>query len=998
MGRGSPFSACRPRPPHVAPDCGSSMQTVNHVPMTPHLHRSSPIPSLPRVRRAGLSLFALAALAAGAGRMEAQESAPPTGDEVVELDTFVVTGLRSSAVKALEIKRNSPQIMEAIVAEDIGKFPDHNAVESLQRLPGVQVTDYGAGNITSVTIRGLPDVTTTLHGRNIFTASGLTLSLQDVPTSLVKQIDVMKTRSASHIESGMAGVIDIQPFRPFDFSGQKFALSAKSTYQEQREAYDPNVSAFASNIWKVGSDGKFGALINVSYLTTTYRDQSATPGAQVPFGKGTQAESGHPWPEPYARMFPDVVPWEAGLENGLPTAPGSKVSGVEYVLGRDAIFFNETKGKTKRPAANISLQYAPNKDSEYTFEAFYTGYRNKNFSNLLFSFVDWWVDWTPATLNVELYPNTNIIKSREYIGAVYSFTSGDYVTAQTDSFQYALNGKWNISPDFRLTSEAVYQTSQFHRTNYFSRAYRNVRNDVTVDFNADDGLPAFRYLDIAGTTGVDESDVSNPATWSVQDDGAVPEVWHQGFKNEGSAGTVTTDGVLDVDWGWIKRLKFGVRLDDRDASEASRFAEGDRLPGNGGPIPLASLATQFPGIVSVNSGFFDGRAEIPATWASIDGEYAYANRADLASLYTWRTGPNLNSPLRKTFDVNERTTAFYLQVDRMETEIANHRLTGQFGARFVSIKNEWEFTNPAMATANTLSGDTKVTKLLPSAAFTLDISDNFIARLAYGETIRRPNFGDLNPLTTYSRDVSNIGYGTASAGNPNLKETTSRSYDLTFEYYFDEATSAHLALFKRDIEGLVVSTRRRVTYTDNIGPYDYILSEPTNASNGELEGFEIGGDYFPKNLPGIFQGFGIQGSYTHLKSSQDTPLFDAAGVQTGVRTTDFFLVSDHSFSATLAYERSRFSGRVSYTWRSDFHHRNEAALFANPLSIWNAAERSVTAQLSYRFADNFVVTLEGTNLTDDTQHSYYGEHGRTTNNFGNWVVGRTISLGARYSF
>ncbi len=967
--------------------------------MTPHL------PSLPRRfssdrKSAAFSLVVSLLVSVGANGVHAQDAAAPvaTDDQVVQLETFEVTGLRASAIKALEIKRHSPQIMEAIVAEDIGKFPDNNAVESLQRLPGVQVTDYGAGNIASVTIRGLPDVTTTLHGRNIFTASGLALSLQDVPTSLVKQIDVMKTRSASHIETGMAGVIDIQPFRPFDFAGEKFAISAKTTYQEQREKFDPNVSALASKIWKVGTKGKFGALVNVSYLTTTYRDQSATPGAQVPFGKGTQAESGHPWPEPYARMFPDVVPWEAGLENGLPTAPGSKVSGVEYVLSRDAIFFNETKGQTKRPAANLSLQYAPNRDSEYTFEAFYTGYRNKNFSNLLFSFVDWWVDWTPETLNVELYPNTNIVKSRDYIGAVYSFTSGDYVTAQTDSFQYALNGKWNIGPDLRLTSEAVYQTSQFHRTNYFSRAYRNVRNDVTVDFNAGDGLPMFRYLDIPGSAAVDESDVADPATWSVQDDGAVPEVWHQGFKNKGSAGTFTTDGVLNVDWGWIKRLKFGVRLDDRDASEASRFAEADRLGANGGPISLAALATQFPGIVSVNSGFFDGRADIPTSWASIDGEYAYANREKLAPLYTWRSGPNLNSPLRKTFDVNEVTSAVYVQVDRLETEIANRRLTGQFGARFVSIKNEWDFTNPAMATGNTRSGETTVDKLLPSAAFTYELTDKLVARLAYGETIRRPNFGDLNPLTTYNRDVSNIGYGTASAGNPNLEATTSRNYDLTFEYYVDEATSFHLALFKRDIEGLVVSTRRRVTYTDNIGPYDYILSEPTNASNGELEGFEIGGEYFPKNLPGIFQGFGIQGSYTNLKSSQDTPLFDAAGVQTGVRTTDFFLVSDHSFSATLAYERSKFSGRVSYTWRSDFHHHNEAALFANPLAVYNASERSMTAQLSYRVRDDFIITLEGTNLTDDTQHSYYGEHGRTVHNFGNWIVGRTISLGARYSF
>jgi TonB-dependent receptor len=969
--------------------------------MTPNLPSQSPGFSAPTRKTSRASLGVLLALASGVSTGLAQTpststASPVPAEETIQLETFVVSGIRSSAIKAIEAKRNNPQFTDSIVAEDIGKFPDNNVVESLQRMSGVQVTDYGAGNITSVTIRGLPDVTTTLNGRNIFTASGLTLSLQDVPASLVRQIDVMKTRSASHIESGMAGVIDIQTFRPFDFRGHKFAVAAKTTYQEQRDRFDPNVSALASNVWKLDSGGKFGALVNVSYMTTTYRDQSATPGAMVPFANGAQPPPA--WPEPYARIFPDVIPWTAGLLNGLPTAPGSKLdnTNVEYVLGRDAIFFNETKGQTKRPAANISLQYAPSADAEYTFELFYTGYRNKNFSNLLFSFVDWWGSPTAETLDVSLYPGTNIIKRRGYIGSVYSFTSGDYVTAHTDSLQYSLGGKWNISQDFTLKSEAVFQDSQYHRTNYFSRAYRNVTNNVSVDFNAGGGVPSFQYMDLASTAGVNESNVADPGTWNVQDDGAVPEVWDQGFKNKGSASTFTTDGTLNVDWGFIRKLKFGVRVDDRKASEASRFAEGDRLNPTPGPISLSALNEQFPGIVNVNSGFFDGRADIPTSWASINGKYAYEHREDLRSVYTWRPTSYWN--LKETFGIDELTTALYAQVDRFQTEIGGHKLTGQFGARFVSIKTDWDFTNPALLANNKESGDSSVSKVLPSAAFNFEISRNLIARLGYGETIRRPGFGDLNPLTTYNRDVSNIGYGTATAGNPDLEATTSKSFDLALEYYFDEATAAHVAVFKRKIDGLVVTTRRRVNYTDTIGPYDYILSEPTNASNGDLQGIEIGGDYFPKSLPGFLQGLGVSGSFTHLKSSQDVPLFNDAGVQTGTRTNDFFLVSDNSYSVTLAYERSKLSARASYAWRSAFLHHNEAALFANPLGVYNAAERSLTAQISYKLTDDLVLTLEGTNLTDDTQHSYYGEDGRTTNNFGNWIVGRTISAGVRYSF
>ncbi len=911
----------------------------------------------------------------------------PEDEKTVVLSEVVVTGIRASAVKAIEIKRNNPQLIDTIVSEDIGKFPDNNIVESLQRMPGIQVTDYGRGNITGVTIRGLPDATTTLNGRNIFTASGLSLSLQDVPASLLKEVDVMKTRSAALIETGMAGVLDIQTFRPFDFPGQRISVAAKGTYMEQAKKSDPNVSALYSNRWKVGAEGKFGALLNVSYLTTTYRDQNANPGAEVPFTNGLQTAFDV---VPYARIFGG---WPAGLIQGLPTAPNSTLpvgaggAAVPYVLSRDAIFFSDSKGKTTRPAANLSLQFAPNKNSEYTFEAFFLGYRNHNFNNLLFSFVDWWGAPSAATYDVTLYPGTNIVQRRGYIGDVYDFTSGDHSDGKTDSFQYSLAGKWQVTPDFKLNSELVYQDSKFTASNFFIRAERNVRNDVSVNFNAGDGLPAFRYLDIASTPTVNESNVADPATWRLI------HMWDQGFKNKGNAATLTEEGNLLLNWDLVKKLKFGVRVDDRKASEASRFAEGDPIVGG---TSLASLNNTFPGIVAINSNFFDGRAAIPSTWAAINGDYTFGHEDAIRRLYNFT--PTSYWKLKETFDIDEVTTAGYVQADEIRTEIGGHKLTGQAGVRFVTIKTTMNFTDPAAGSYNRTSGNAGVSKFLPSLALNYGITDKFIARLGYGETIRRPGFNDLNPLIRYTRDVTNIGYGTASGGNPDLKPTTSKNYDLAFEYYFDEGTMFNVSFFKKKIDGLVVSSYRRVTYTDSVGPYDYILNAPQNASNGNLEGVEIGARYFPKSLPGFLQGFGMEGNYTHLKSSQDVPLYNSAGQVTGLLNTEFFLVSPDSYSATLAYERSRLSARVSYSWRSAFHHHNEAALFANPLYVYNSDERSLNAQVSYMIAKNFTIDIEATNLTNDIQHSYYGKNGATFNNFNNWIVGRTFSVGARYSF
>src|SRR4051812_15888079 len=150
--------------------------------------------------RFALSLTAAAALAALSTVAVAQEAAK--GET---LETVVVTGVRASLTKSLANKRTSDQVVESVVAEDIGKLPDNNVVEALQRVTGIQVTNRAGGEVGTLSIRGLPDVETTWNGRNIFTASGTQVALQDIPSTLVRQIDVYKTRVASQLETGIAG-------------------------------------------------------------------------------------------------------------------------------------------------------------------------------------------------------------------------------------------------------------------------------------------------------------------------------------------------------------------------------------------------------------------------------------------------------------------------------------------------------------------------------------------------------------------------------------------------------------------------------------------------------------------------------------------------------------------------------------------------------------------------------------------------------------------------
>jgi TonB-dependent receptor len=265
--------------------------------------------------------------------------------------------------------------------------------------------------------------------------------------------------------------------------------------------------------------------------------------------------------------------------------------------------------------------------------------------------------------------------------------------------------------------------------------------------------------------------------------------------------------------------------------------------------------------------------------------------------------------------------------------------------------------------------------------------------------LRRPNFASLNSRIVYNEDVTGIGYGTAGGGNPDLKPTESQNYDFSLEWYFADASSMYGTLFKREIEGFVIDFRRQVQHETPTGEMGtYVLSQPYNASNGELTGLELGAVWFPENLPNVLDGFGIQASYTALESSQSTPITDSKGVIIETKETDLFGVSDESYSVVLAYDKYDVGVRLSYAWRSEFLNNYEAALFANPLEVWRKPESSMDLQISYQVNDNLALTFDGTNLTEEIYQSYYGENGSKTNNFGSALYSRTFAIGARLTF
>lgn len=539
------------------------------------------------------------------------------------------------------------------------------------------------------------------------------------------------------------------------------------------------------------------------------------------------------------------------------------VNGVEeeYILSRDAMFASDFSGKRERPAANIAIQFAPNETSEYTFEAFYNGYRQQDFNSLFFSFVD-------STYNLDfnddilLYEGTNIVKERTVYGApdTYpNFHSGDASIRQTDSYLYAIGGEWDIGDNFHLSAEAYTQKSVF-KSEFFAIRLNRGYYAMDVDFNSGDGVPALTYIDNPNTADVNEADLTDASQF------AWGPAWDNGARDEGGADTLKIDANWDLDFAGITKVDFGLLYEVRTANSAGR--------GSNVSTPVQDIAVdEIPeGFLTTTSDFFDGRADFPSEWGIADGNYMFANRDYFRNLYGIYSEENDNYlgggnylTLQKTFDAEETTADAYIQAS-FEYEVGVGVIDGTVGVRYTDGTTDINFVrlvNSATAGPedNFEEGDAPYStveatqnssaKLLPSFVVRYNFLDDYMARFAYTETIRRPDFGALNPFITYNKDVTNIGYGTAGGGNPNLEPVVSTNLDFSLEYYFSEGNAIYGTIFSRDIEGLIVGSQSEIYYDypdDNLDSYRHILSLPDNSANGELTGIELGLVYFPENL------------------------------------------------------------------------------------------------------------------------------------------------------
>ena len=179
-------------------------------------------------------------------------------DQAAGDEAIVVTGLRRSLQSSQNIKRNSDQIVDVVVAEDIGKLPDRTVSEALARIPGITV-ERQVAEAGDVFVRGIRDPATTYNGREIFTAEARHVAPQDFPAGGVAALEVFKSQTADQIEGNLAGLINVRSRRPFDFKGTEIAGSFNATYADLAKDWAWNGNLLASSRWEVGDGGEIGA-------------------------------------------------------------------------------------------------------------------------------------------------------------------------------------------------------------------------------------------------------------------------------------------------------------------------------------------------------------------------------------------------------------------------------------------------------------------------------------------------------------------------------------------------------------------------------------------------------------------------------------------------------------------------------------------------------------------------------------------------------------------
>lgn len=865
-------------------------------------------------------------------------------------DPIIVNGVRGAVEEATDKKRNSKQIVDSVVAEDVGKLPDNNVVEALARVTGVQI-DRARGQGQSVTIRGLSEIQTTVNGNQTNLGDGRSLNLADIPAELLKQVDVYKTRSADQVEGGIAGTVNVELRRPFDLEdGWTIAGSVRGSYDDISEKVSPYGSLLLANRFDTGI-GEIGFLVNASWTRTIYRENYI------------ESES------PFERELPDgsmgVIPYRAyyGLENG----------------------------NTKRPSINGVLQWKPTDNLEFVFEGGYMGSREQRSVERLY------------VQDMQVQDLSNVVlmdDGRTVASATVSNENGlpAGIDTQYNSFHsnlYTTNFEANWHSD-RVTLHGSVQYNWSNEGNYFVETILRPENltSANVDFNSDiysRGAPSIAF------NNVDLTDPSQYVVDRFQDN-------RGGSNNKEFA--AQADMTIELgDNGFLRTLQVGGRFNQRKVDRYYGYRDGfPRVDGTFAPFET------FPGFGDASMiGPDIGGSTME--WYRIPGAITRANVAEIREYIQQYDPGNAQrfsslyppSDQGQTFKSNEKNFAAYAQVN-YGFELAGIPIDGLAGARFT---NTWGTStsynyrpgnedNGWLDIVQVSPGKGNYAAILPTATAILHFDPQVQLRLSYSTNVFRPSFYNSRPFYfAETRASPPIVF----AGNPSLKQQREQSFNASAEYYFGRGGQISLAGYYKKASNFLYYDRNNADATEmlNYGidlddfdsDFGYVEMQ-RNAGDGTFIGLEGTVQTFFDFAPGILRNFGVSLNASHIfKARIEYPYpEDFPGAFDSPNTSKW------TANAALFYDTPQFSARVAYNYRSSYR-----------MGIWNqnpeyspyqdATER-LDAAINYTPVKFMTLSVEASNILGNDVYRYHGNQALLP--LGVRTLARTIQSSVRFRF
>jgi TonB-dependent receptor len=915
--------------------------------------------------------FAQPALAQGAGAPADPQAAAVPGQDEVQEDEIVVTGVRGSLEKAAEIKANAVQIVDAIVAQDIGKFPDPTTAAALQRVPGIQVVNDSNNELSGVRIRGLQDIITTVDGREVFTTTRRGFDLQDLPAEALSRVEVYKSQTADLLEGGVAGVIDLKLNKPFNFKEGAIVLNARNNYAVQAGKSNPALGALVTKRFDTGI-GEIGILLNGTYSHSDTIRYSSFMDVRRSSGVAPLNQPGYLIPQVIQNM-PDV-------------------------------------GDVTRWQINGALQWKISPSVEAYVDGFYTYFQTTaGFTGF---------NPQPFTLGTTM---TNVVPSTDCFDARVN-ANGTNPTISTNAQGQPVLQAFTVQRvcDIKSATFNNIVINQNSSSIRFTQKNKQIAGGFRYDFDRLKGVLDFGYqtsnslrenvnIEIGQRvpTLLLETDVNGGHMVTVgaglpmsSTNLSLRNAFNQNFTlATGSLFQARAMGNYEMD-GLLRSIEFGLRFSQRDAVQRD-VQQTNPIPyGNIGTATEANarlvsslpLSSDFLAIIGWAPRLNGGTNFLGANPAYLRSE---RGRNELRTLFNLALRQPDWNPTRQ-FDAKERTYSAYVQGNYEIPLGGDLTLDGVVGVRAVKTDREISTYRSVAGVLTPVEVHTSDTDLLPAATARLKLGGGFQLRSNYSRSIRRPEFGDLNPTQSLAVTVNPFQLSTGSAGNPDLKPQQSDSIDLSAEYYFKSGFVAVTGYYRQIKDRVIVASSQ-----ETIDGITYLMSRPRNVGNATLKGIEASAQYFFDFLPGHLGGFGVLGAFTFADSK--------VGGNDQLAGYPLQGVSKYNYTAGLLYDRGKLSGRLVYTFKSKyFNEDNTGGVQLRPFDPARVNEAYLPVLVSYirpagrlDFGINLDVSdalrfdIGGTNILRNKTKQYRGQEYLNSKVYGDET---TYSVGARLRF